>query len=154
MPGVARRPRYRRVLQRVIAVPMGWTLLMSACGTPSPPPPPKEVVVWKSLGEWSGRGNAQTESFIGLTGALRMHWRTKNEAPKGAGTFKLILQSAISGRDLQQPVDEKGLGEGTAYTADDPRAFQITVQSANLDWRFTVEEAVFGRQAEKPKQPH
>ena len=142
---------YRRVLQRVIAAPMAWTLLMSACETP--PPPPKEVVVWKSLGEWSGRGNAQTESFIGLTGALRMHWRTKNEAPKGAGTFTLILQSAISGRDLQQPVDEKGLGEGTAYTADDPRAFQITVQSANLDWTFTVEEAVFGSQAEKPKQP-
>jgi len=154
MPGVARRRRYRGVLQRVIAVPMAWTLLTSACETPPPPPPPKEVVVWKSLGEWSGRGNAQTESFIGLTGALRMHWRTKNEAPKGAGTFKLILQSAISGRDLQQPVDEKGLGEGTAYTAEDPRAFQITVQSANLDWTFTVEEAFFGSQAEKPKQPH
>jgi hypothetical protein len=154
MPGVARRRRYRRALQRVIAAPMAWTLLTSACGTPPPLPRPKEVVVWKSLGEWSGRGNAQTESFIGLTGALRMHWRTKNEAPKGAGTFKLILQSAISGRDLQQPVDEKGLGEGTAYMADDPRAFQITVQSANLDWTFTVEEAVFGSQAEKPGQPH
>ena len=153
MPGVARRPRYRRVWQRVIGAAMAWVLLTSACETPPPPPPLKEVVVWKSLGEWSGRGNAQTESFIGLTGALRMHWRTKNEAPKGAGTFTLILQSAISGRDLQQPVDEKGLGEGTAYTADDPRAFQITVQSANLDWTFTVEEAVFGSQAEKPKQP-
>jgi hypothetical protein len=154
MPGVARRRKYRGVLQRVIAVPMAWALLTSACGTPSPLPRPKEVVVWKSLGEWSGRGNAQTESFIGLTGALRMHWRTENEAPKGAGTFKLILQSAISGRDLQQPVDETGVGEGTAYMADDPRAFQITVQSANLDWTFTVEEAVFGSQAEKPRQPH
>jgi len=153
MPGVARRPRYRRVWQRVIGAAMAWVLLTSACETPPPPPPLKEVVVWKSLGEWSGRGNAQTESFIGLTGALRMHWRTKNEAPKGAGTFTLILQSAISGRDLQQPVDEKGLGEGTAYMADDPRAFQITVQSANVDWTFTVEEAVFGSQAEKPKQP-
>ena len=87
---------YRRVLQRVIAAPMAWTLLMSACETP--PPPPKEVVVWKSLGEWSGRGNAQTESFIGLTGALRMHWRTKNEAPKGAGTFKLIPKNPVIAR--------------------------------------------------------
>jgi hypothetical protein len=154
MTGVAKWPLGRRFIsQRVLSVPLAWALLTSSCGTP-PKPPQKEVVVWKSLGEWSGHGNAQTESFISLTGALRMHWQTKNEAPKGAGTFKLILQSAISGRDLQQPVDEKGLGEGTAYTADDPRAFQITVQSANLDWTFTVEEAVFGSQAEKPRQPH
>jgi hypothetical protein len=138
---------------KVLSVPLAWALLTSSCGTP-PNPPQKEVVVWKSLGEWSGHGNAQTESFISLTGALRMHWQTKSEAPKGAGTFTLVLQSAISGRDLQQLVDEKGPGEGTAYTADDPRAFQITVQSANLDWAFTVEEAVFGSQAEKPKQPH
>ena len=48
-------------------------------------PVQKEVVVWKNLGEWSGRGNAQTESFVGLTGALRMHWRTNNETPKGTG---------------------------------------------------------------------
>ena len=133
---------------------MAWVLLTSACETPPPPPPLKEVVVWKSLGEWSGRGNAQTESFIGLTGALRMHWQTKNEAPKGTGTFRLILQSAISGRALQDTVDEKGLGEGTAYVAEDPRVFFISVESANLDWSFTVEEAVFGTQAENPKKPH
>jgi hypothetical protein len=70
-------------------------------------PVPEEVVGWKNLGEWSGRGNAQTESFVGLTGALRMRWRTNNETPQGTGTFRLILQSAISGRDLQETVDEK-----------------------------------------------
>ena len=91
---------------------------------------------------------------MGLTGALRMHWRTKNEAPKGAGTFRLILQSAISGRALQEPVDEKGLGEGTAYAAEDPRVFYILVESANLDWSFTVEEALFGSQAESGKKTH
>ena len=128
-------------------------LLASACGSP-PPKPQQEVVVWKNLGEWSGRGNAQTESFIGLTGALRMHWRTKNEVPKGAGTFRLILHSAVSGRDLQVPVDEKGPGEGTAYAADDPRVFFMSVESANLDWSFTVEEALFGSQAENPKERH
>ena len=111
-------------------------------------------MIWKNLGEWSGRGNAQTESFVGLTGSLRMHWRTKNEAPKGAGTFRLILQSAISGRALQEPVDEKGFGEGTAYTAEDPRVFYMTVESANLDWSFTVEEALFGRPAGNPSTPH
>ena len=53
--------------------------------------------------------------------------------PKGPGRFKLILQSAISGRALQEPVDEEGPGEGTAYAADDPRVFHILVESANLD---------------------
>jgi hypothetical protein len=134
-------------------IPVAWALLTSTCGTPPPKPLPKEVVVWTSLGEWSGRGNAQTESFFGLTGALRMHWRTKNEDPRGAGTFTLILQSAISGRDLQEPVDEKGPGEGTAYVAEDPRTFQISVASANLDWSFTVEEAMFSRPPETTKPP-
>ena len=45
---------------------------------------------------------------------------------------------------LQEPVDETGPGEGTAYVADDPRVFHILVESSNLDWSFTVEEAVFG----------
>ena len=144
----------RWVTECAVAVPVAAALLASVCGAPPPKPIQKEVVIWKNLGEWSGRGKAQTESFIGLTGALRMHWRTKNEVPKGAGTFRLILHSAISGRDLQVPVDEQGIGEGTAYAADDPRVFFITVESANLDWSFTVEEALFGRPAENAKEPH
>jgi hypothetical protein len=103
--------------------------------------------VWKQLGSWSGRGNAQTESFVGLTGSLRLRWRTTHEEPKGQGRFKLTLQSAISGRSLQEPVDQEGPGEGTAYAADDPRVFHILVESANLDWSFTVEEAAFGTAA-------
>lgn len=140
--------------RRAIALPVAAALLASACGAPSPKRVPKEIVIWENLGAWSGRGNAQTESFVGLTGALRVHWQTKNEAPKGTGTFRLILQSAVSGRALQETADEKGLGEGTAYFAEDPRTFYVSVESANLDWSFTVEEAFFGTQAEKPKGPH
>jgi hypothetical protein len=128
--------------------------MVSACGPPASKPVQKEVVIWKNLGAWSGRGNAQTESFLGLTGALRMHWQTKNEAPSGTGTFRLILQSAISGRALQEPVDEMGLGEGTAYVAEDPRVFYMSVESANLDWSFTVEEALFGSEGAHPMKPH
>ena len=134
----------RRMIHHTVTVPLAAALLTAACGAPPGKPVPEEVVGWKNLGEWSGHGNAQTESFVGLTGALRMRWRTNNETPKGAGTFRLILQSAISGRDLQETVDAKGPGEGTAYAAEDPRAFQITVDSKNLDWSFTVEEAIFG----------
>jgi len=130
--------------RRVLALAVASATLMGACGAPLPEPARKEIVMWKQLGSWSGRGNAQTESFVGLTGSLRMRWRTTHEDPKGRGRFKLILQSAISGRALQEPVDEEGPGEGTAYAADDPRVFHILVESANLDWSFTVEEAAFG----------
>lgn len=153
MRGVAMWWRgHHGVTRSAAAVPVAWVLLTGACAKPAPEPVQKEIVVWKNLGEWSGSGNAQTESFLGLTGALRMHWQTKNEASKGTGTFKLILQSAISGRSLQEPVDETGQGEGTAYTAEDPRAFQITVESANLDWSFTVEEAMFTSPPGTPKE--
>ena len=73
-------------------------LLCAACRESPPPPPPKEVVVWKRLGAWSGRGNTQTESFLGLTGSLRVQWKTQNESAGRKGTFRLTLQSAISGR--------------------------------------------------------
>jgi hypothetical protein len=152
--GVASRLGVHRwVARHILAVPVAGALLTSACGAPPTTAAEKEVVVWKSLGEWSGQGNAQTESFIGLTGALRMRWRTENEAPGGRGTFRLILQSAISGRELQEPVNEQGPGEGEAYVAEDPRAFYMSVESANLDWSFTVEEAVFGSVAENAEEP-
>jgi hypothetical protein len=141
-------------MQRALAVPVAGALLATACGAPAAKQAPKEVVVWKNLGAWSGNGNTQTESFVGLTGALRMHWQTKNETPKGAGTFRLILHSAISGRVLQEPVNQTGQGEGTAYVADDPRVFYASVESENLDWSFTVEEAIFGNQAENVKEQH
>ena len=137
------------VVQRVLAASVAATLL--SCGRP----PAREVsreeaVVWKPLGSWSGRGNLQTESFVGLTGSLRMHWQTKNESPKGKGTFRLILHSAVSGRELQEPVDHQGVGEGTEYVAEDPRVFFMSAESSNLDWSFSVEEAVFGRRAATP----
>ena len=123
-------------------------ILFGACGRPEPEAAPKEVVIWKQLGAWSGRGRTETESFIGLTGSLRFRWRAINEEPRGQGRFKLILQSAISGRDLQEPVDHAGPGEGTAYAADDPRLFRLVVESTNLDWSVTVEEASFGTAAQ------
>jgi hypothetical protein len=111
------------------------------------------VVVWKRLGEWSGRGNTQTESFLGLTGSLRVQWKTQNESAGRKGTFRLTLQSAISGRALQETVDEEGPAEGTQYIAEDPRVFHFSVESSDLDWSFSVEEAVFGVPQEKHDAP-
>jgi hypothetical protein len=143
---------FSRAARRTLFVQVAAGFLASTCSAPPVQPATEEVVMWKQLGTWSGRGNAQTESFIGLTGALRMHWQTRNESPRGTGTFRLILHSAISGRPLQDTVDEKGQGEGTVYIAEDPRVFYALVESANLDWSLTVEEAVFGSQTENPQK--
>jgi len=140
-----------RAAQRALAVSVAATLLSSGCSRPpSREMSREEAVVWKPLGSWSGRGNLQTESFVGLTGSLRMHWQTKNESPKGKGSFRLILHSAVSGRELQEPVDHQGVGEGTEYVAEDPRVFFMSAESSNLDWSFSVEEAVFGSRAVSP----
>ena len=132
---------------RGYAFAAAFAFVAMACSEPRSEPAPKEVVIWKQLGSWSGHGNAQTESFVGLTGSLRFKWQTNNEKPNGQGRFKLILQSAISGRALQEPVDHEGPGEGTVYAADDPRVFYVSVESTGLDWSFTVEEAAFGTAA-------
>jgi hypothetical protein len=140
-----------RPAQRALAVCVAATLLGGGCRRPAAREVSREeAVVWKQLGAWSGRGNFQTESFVGLTGSLRMHWQTRNESPKGKGSFRLILHSAISGRELQEPVDHDGVGEGTAYVAEDPRVFFMSAESSNLDWSFSVEEAVFGSRVTSP----
>jgi hypothetical protein len=99
--------------------------------------------VWRSLGSWSGRGSRQTESFTSDTGTLRIRWST-TAAPgaTSAGTFRLNAHSAISGRLLQPVVDENGPGSGTGYVQQDPHVFYMVVESAQLNWTFTVEEAI------------
>jgi hypothetical protein len=107
--------------------------------------PSRQVVAWRKVGSWSGQGNAQTESFTSETGALRVRWEARAGSPPGsAGTFRLTAHSAISGRLLQQVVDQQGLGSGVGYIQQDPHVFYAVVESEHLDWRFTVEEAVAG----------
>jgi hypothetical protein len=58
------------------------------------------------------------------------------------GTFRLTAHSAISGRLLQQVVDSTGAGQGVGYVQQDPHVFYVVVESTQLNWRFTVEEAI------------
>jgi len=126
-----------------VVVMTALALVASACGSQATPAA-TEVVVWQPVGSWSGHGNGQSESFTSDTGALRVRWETSNEAPSHAGAFRLTAHSAISGRPLQLAVDHQGIGRGTSYIDEDPRVFYVVIESANLDWSFTVEEAVAG----------
>jgi hypothetical protein len=114
---------------------------------PPPPPRPAEpAIAYHKLGSWSGHGNLQTESFTSDTGALRVKWETTADpgdaASPAQGAFKLTAHSAISGRPLQEVVDQAGAGSGVGYVQQDPHVFYVVVDAHHVNWRFTVEEAV------------
>jgi len=97
-------------------------------------------LAWQKIGSWSGRGDAQTDSFdIGFS-QCRIRWETRNEKPPGAGTFRVTVNSAISGRELALGVDHRGPGSDLAYVGVDPHFSYLVIQSKNVDWSVTVEE--------------
>jgi len=105
------------------------------------PSEPQEIVnVTRPVGSWKGRGTATVGDIPSETGRFHIVWETTNESPAGAGTFKLTMRSAISGRPLQLVVDHKGVGTGTASFDEGPRTYDFLVESANVDWSFRVEE--------------
>jgi hypothetical protein len=102
-----------------------------------------EAVSWQPLGTWSGTASSQSESFIGNTGAFRVRWEAR-AAGRQPGELRIALHSAVSGRPIVTAVDVHGAGSGESIVSDDPRVYYVQVDSSNLQWRFTVEEGVFG----------
>jgi len=117
-----------------------YALLAFACSHPAPAR--KNVTLWQPIGSWSGHDNLQTGSFVSSTGYLRVTWETSHENPPNSGTFKLTVGSSISGRPLQVVVDAKGVGHNVGYVNEDPRTFYALVESANVDWKFSIDEGV------------
>jgi hypothetical protein len=100
----------------------------------------KTTVEWRPVGSWSGHGDAQTDSFdIGFT-QVRVRWETRNEKPAGQGTFRVTVNSAVSGRDLAVAVDHDGPGHDIDYVAVEPHWSYLVISSKNLDWSVVVEE--------------
>ena len=110
-----------------------------AC-SPEPSTPQDIVAVTREVGAWQGHGTATVGDIPSETGRFRIHWETTNESPAGAGTFKLTMRSAISGRPLQLVVDHRGEGAGTADYDEGPRTYDFLVESTSLDWKFRVDE--------------
>jgi hypothetical protein len=107
--------------------------------------PVQQQTTWRRLGEWSGTGSQQTDSFTSDSGMLRIHWKTT--AQPGAaqpGSFVLTLHSSISGRSLVTAVDERGAGEKTTFVSPDPHVFFARIEATGLDWKFSVEEGYSG----------
>ena len=87
----------------------------------------------------------QTQTFLSDTGAFRIHWETRNEAPAGRGTLKVAFRSGDSGRVIIDAVDQKGEGSGSAEVGDMVRWYYLSIDSANVDWKVSVDEPIMGR---------
>ena len=126
MRGVAMWWRgHHRVARATVAAPVAWALLTSACGRPAPKPVQKEIVTWKSLGEWSGSGNAQTLTEDDAKALVRDVPAVQAAAPASRGTAQVVYGNNnwgtqimgstpdyLSIRDLQ-------VAEGQAFTTAD-----------------------------------
>ena len=87
-----------------------------------------------------------TESFLYEGGVLRVSWETKDDGSEGAGSFRLTVNSAVSGRELAVVADEEGPGKGQQYVSEEPRPAYLIVDAKGLTWSITVEEGQYAAQ--------
>ena len=135
-------PRFLQILRLLPVLALAGLSCGRAKPQPQAHPGTEPRVVWRTLGSWAGHGNKQTESFTSDTGTLRVKWEATAEPGGKAPSFSLDAHSAISGRLLQTVVDKGGPGSGTGYVQQDPHVFYMVVESAGVNWKFTVEEAI------------
>jgi hypothetical protein len=131
-----------RVVRAIVAF---CALLAAGACRSDRPPGGKEVVIWKEVGSWTGRGNAQTETFTSDTGGFRVRWETRHETKPGAGMLKVVFRSGDSGRPIIEAVDVRGVGRDAEEVADNVRWYYLTIESADVDWSVSVDERLRGR---------
>src|SRR3974377_1414723 len=90
-------------------------ILSAACRPDAKPQSKPRPVGWRAIGTWSGHGDAQTDSFTIESGQWRIKWETRHESPAGAGSLRVTVHSAVSGRPLMLAVDHRGAGHDIAY---------------------------------------
>ena len=130
-------------LTRAASVLVAAALILTGACRSSEPPPPNAVVVWKPIGAWSGRGDKQTETFTSDGGGFRVHWAMTNETRPGAGRLRVVFRSVDSGREIIEAIDARGAGGGLEeVAAERPRWYYLTIESADADWKVSVDERV------------
>lgn len=119
-------------------------LCFAACKSAPHSANARPQVGWRPITEFSGRGDSQTESFDISSSEWRIKWRTSGAASDGEGSFHLVVHSAVSGRPIQDAVRQHGNGHGIAYVSEEPRLYELVIESSGLDWSVQVQEAVVG----------
>ncbi len=124
------------------------TMCLCACGWSSPAPERQLVTVARPAGSWEGSGDT-TIGFVSDTGRFRIHWQTRRASTSASGMFRLTVHSAVSGRPIEVVVDHRGDGSGQTDFADDPRPYNFMVESADVEWSFSV-DAITVVEAKQP----
>jgi hypothetical protein len=106
-------------------------------------PTQQSIATVRPLGTWEGSGN-RTIGITSDSGRLRVKWETREGASPG-GSFRLTVHSAVSGRPIQVIADHQGAGGATVDFADDPRPYNLMIDSAGVQWLVSVDEIVAGR---------
>jgi hypothetical protein len=120
---------------------VGLVITMACSG--ESPSTPRDIVGWRPLGTFSGRGNLQTETFTSDTGSFRVHWRLT--AASADATLHVVFRSADSGNPIIDAVNQRGSGEGIAsVSAERPRWYYLGVESTGGEWSVRIEEPLIG----------
>ncbi len=127
-----------RVLSRLV---LSVLLGCAGCATESTSVVDKDGA-WQIIGSWSGRGNAQLETFTVEKSTWRVRWETKNETAPGTGILKVTANSGDSGRERVEVLDVKGVGKDIEYISESPYRYYLVVTSSGIDWTLIVEEPV------------
>jgi hypothetical protein len=126
--------------------PACWALAVLAgaalaCRAEPTPPGQQIVTVTRAAGHWVGHGDA-TLGFVSESGRLRITWTAGQQPSTPPGTLRVAVHSAVSGRPLRVIVDHRGDGGGTVDFDDDPRSYNLMVESTGIEWTLTVDELV------------
>ena len=120
--------------------------LVGCSEAPKPEKPTFEV--WRPAATFSGHDNSQTESFQIDTAEWRIRWTAHADSSAPDGILKIAVHSTVSGRVLEDVVEHRGPGAGTAYVHEDPRTFFLVIESDRLQWTVTVEAPMQAQLAE------
>lgn len=117
-------------------------LLLAGCAPPEEKPA-TFTTTYRPVGTWSGTGNKTIGDVRLASGRFRVTWQTTGEAAPGTGRFALTARSSVSGRPLEEVADHQGEGGGTIeFGEEDRRIYDFTVESANIQWSFTVDDVI------------
>ncbi len=121
-------------------------VVLGGCRSDSAPEANGKPAAWQVVGSWSGRGNAQTDSFDIGYDPCRIRWEARNETAPGQGRLRVTVNSSVSGRELAVAVDHRGVGRDIAYVNVDPHYSYLLIESSGVDWSVSVEELLARKQ--------
>lgn len=89
---------------------------------------------WRTIKEWAGKGNKQTETFEVTNHEWQLEWAATNE--RVIGFFGVMLYKA-NGQYVSMPINQTGEGGGSTYVRGAGK-YYLDITAANLDWEIRV----------------